>query len=111
MKRLLLACRYSWDGLRAAFRDEAAFRQELGLAVVLFPLALYLSRTALECVALCGSVLLLLIVELVNTAVEAAVDRAGPERHPESKKAKDVGSAAVLLALLNMAMVWGVILL
>lgn len=110
LKRIINAAGYSWAGLRAAFRHEDAFRQEVLLAVVLIPLALYLGDTAVERVLLIGSVLLVLIVELLNSAVEAAVDRISLEHHHLIKRAKDMGSAAVLIALINAAAVWGLVL-
>jgi len=96
--------------MRAAFRDEAAFRQELFLFFVLAPLAFWLGETAVERVLLVGSLFWVLMTELLNTAVEAAVDRIGDEDHALSRKAKDVGSAAVMLAILNAVFVWAVIL-
>jgi diacylglycerol kinase (ATP) len=108
--RLVGATRYSIDGLRAAWREEAAFRQELALAAVLVPIALWLPVSALERLALVGALLLLLIVELLNSALEAVVDRIGVERHELSKRAKDLGSAAVMVALLLLAASWGTVL-
>jgi len=102
--------RYSSAGLLAAWRDEAAFRQELGLCALLVPLALWLPLPPTERLMLIGSLVLVLIVELLNSAIEAAVDRMGVERHALSKKAKDLGSAAVMLALLLAAATWGVLL-
>lgn len=95
----------SLNGLRAAW-GETAFRQEAILAVVLVPVAFWLGRNWVETAALAGSVLLVMIVELLNTAVEAAIDRIGPEWHDLSKRAKDTGSAAVLLALLLAGGIW-----
>jgi diacylglycerol kinase (ATP) len=111
MKRLFLAFLYSISGLKVAFQDEAAFRQEIAMTFILIPCAFLLAQTKIECVGMVGSVLLILITELINTAIEATVDRLGKELHPLSKKAKDVGSAAVFLALLNLLFVWGIILL
>lgn len=105
LHRLWHATRYSLDGLRAAWH-EPAFRQEALAALVLLPLALWLGRGWVEVALLAGSVLLLMIVELLNTGIEAAIDRIGPEWHPLSKRAKDMGSAAVLLALLLCTGVW-----
>lgn len=107
--RLVNALRYSMRGLGHAFRKESAFRQELALAVVLVPLALWLSVTPVERVALIGSVLLVLIVELINSSVEAVVDRISLERHELSGRAKDLGSAAVFVALVLCALTWLVI--
>ncbi len=87
---------------RAAFRHEDAFRQEVFLAVLLIPLALYLGETGIERALMIGAVLLVLIVELLNSAVEAAVDRISLEHHPLIKRAKDMGSAAVMIALVNV---------
>ena len=101
---------YSMDGLRFAIK-ERAFRQEILLACVLIPVALYLAKNGIERALLIGSVMLVPIVELLNSGIESAIDRISLERHPLSKKAKDVGSAAVLLALLNCAIVWGCVLL
>lgn len=109
-RRLLLATLNSWKGLRGAFRSEAAFRQELALAVVFVPLGAWLGDGGVEKALLVGSVLLVLIVELLNTGIESVVDRIGLERHDLSGLAKDVGSAAVLLALLLWATVWGFVL-
>ncbi|HUK04846.1 MAG TPA: diacylglycerol kinase, partial [Burkholderiales bacterium] len=97
------AARYSIAGLAAAARHEDAFRQELLLAAVLVPLGLFLGGTGLERALLVGSVLLVLIVELVNSAVEATVDRVSLDDHSLAKRAKDIGSAAVMLALVNLA--------
>jgi|SRR6185436_1579933 len=109
VRRLLNAARYSLDGFRSAL-SEAAFRQELALAAVLIPLGLYLGSTPVARALLVGSVLLVLIVELLNSAVEAAVDRVSVEDHALSKRAKDVGSAAVVLSILNAAVLWLLVL-
>jgi diacylglycerol kinase (ATP) len=100
------AARNSWSGLVFALREESAFRQELSLAVMLVPLAVLLPFRALEKVLLIGSVALVLIVELLNSSVEAAIDRISFEHHGLSKRAKDYGSAAVMLALLVCAIMW-----
>ena len=105
VRRLVNAARYSFEGLKAAL-SEAAFRQELALAAVLIPLGLYLGNTAVARALLVGSVLLVLIVEVVNSAIEAAVDRISVEDHALSKRAKDLGSAAVMLSILNAAVLW-----
>ena len=102
--------RYSAAGLRAAWRDEAAFRQELAVCALLAPLALWLPLPPTERLMLIGCLVLVLVAELLNSAIEAAVDRTGTERHPLSKKAKDLGSAAVMLALLLAAATWCVLL-
>jgi diacylglycerol kinase (ATP) len=105
LHRIWHAGGYSLAGLRAGW-GETAFRQEVLAAIVLVPAAFWLGRGWVETALLAASVLLVLIVELLNTAVEAAIDRIGLERHPLSKRAKDMGSAAVLLALLLAAGIW-----
>ncbi|HQR10919.1 MAG TPA: diacylglycerol kinase [Casimicrobiaceae bacterium] len=109
LRRLFNAFLYSLSGLRAAFRHESAFRQEMALAVVLLPLACMLPVVPVERVLLVTSVLFVLVVELLNSSVEAAIDRIGLDTHRLSKRAKDLGSAAVLLALLMLAVVWGLL--
>jgi len=106
LRRLFNAFFYSLSGLRLAFRHESAFRQEVALAAVLIPLACAVSVGAVERVLLIASVLLVLVVELLNSSVEAAIDRIGLDTHRLSKRAKDLGSAAVLIALVVLAMVW-----
>jgi diacylglycerol kinase (ATP) len=110
LRRLLNAFGYSCEGFKAAFKHEYAFRQEVFLAMVLVPLAIYLGVTAVEQVLMITSVLLVLIVELLNSAVEAAVDHTSTEKHALAKRAKDIGSAAVFLALVIVMIVWGLIL-
>jgi len=110
LTRLIRAAGYTRAGLVAAIRHEEAFRQELALAVVLLPLGVYLGHSGIERALLAGSVLLVLIVELLNSAVEAAVDRVGAEPHALSARAKDMGSAAVALALGNVVLVWALTL-
>src|SRR5258706_14686835 len=110
LRRLLDALRVSFAGLAAAL-GEGAFRMELAGAAVFIPLGLYLGATGVQRALLVGSVLLVLIVELVNSAMEAAVDRISLELHPLSKRAKDMGSAAVMMALCNVAAVWLLVLL
>lgn len=109
-RRIWNAFHYSLDGLRAAWRHEDAFRQESLLAVLLFPLGLWLGDGGAEKALLAGSVLMVLVVELLNSAVEATVDRISLDDHQLAKRAKDIGSAAVLLALLVTALVWGLVL-
>jgi diacylglycerol kinase (ATP) len=109
VRRILKAAGYSFAGLRAAL-SEASFRQELILALILIPLGLYLGGTGVERALLVGSVLLVLVVELLNSAIEAVVDRVSLENHALSKRAKDIGSAAVALALVNVVAVWLLIL-
>jgi len=111
LKRILNACVYSIAGLRAAMQHEAAFRQEVLLAVLLVPAALLMPVSAAGKALLVGSVLLVLIVELLNSAIEAVVDRISLEQHELAKRAKDIGSAAVMLALLNVVVVWALVLL
>ncbi|MBO7411233.1 MAG: diacylglycerol kinase, partial [Ottowia sp.] len=111
LARILGACRYSWAGLRAACQHEAAFRQELLCAVVLAPLALWLGETGLERAVLLASLVAVLVVELLNSGLEAIVDLASPEIHPLAGRAKDVGSAAVALAIGNVLIVWALVLL
>ncbi len=108
--RLWLATLNSLRGLRHCYRSEAAFRQEVWLACVLVPGGFWLGQTAVERVLLVGSVLLLLVIELLNTGIEVVVDRIGLERHPLSGFAKDVGSAAVLFGLLLLFLTWGLLL-
>jgi diacylglycerol kinase (ATP) len=111
LRRVLNAAGYSWAGLTAAFRHEDAFRQEVWLALLLIPLALYLGETGVARALMIGAVLLVLVVELLNSAIEAAVDRISLEHHQLIKRAKDMGSAAVMIALVNAAAVWALILL
>ena len=106
LTRLWNALGYSLDGLRAAYACEDAFRQEVRLAMLLIPLALFLQIAWLGKALLLGSVLLVLIVELLNSAVEAVVDRVSLENHRLAKRAKDIGSAAVLMSLLNVLVIW-----
>ncbi len=105
--RLVNAWINSMRGLRMAYQGERAFRQETALAVVLVPLAFWVGRSWVEVALLAGCVWLLMIVELLNSAVEAAIDRIGPERHVLSGRAKDVASAAVWMALMMCAGIWG----
>lgn len=107
--RIMRATRYSAQGLCAAFRGQEAFRQELVLVAFAAPVGLWLGRSAVERALLVGSLLLILIVELLNSAIEAAVDRIGPEQHELSGSAKDMGSAAVFLALALTGAVWALI--
>jgi len=111
LQRLINATGYSFAGLAEAARNEDAFRQELILAAVMVPLGLWLGPTGIAKALLVGSVLLVLIVELLNSAVEATVDRISLEDHRLAKRAKDIGSAAVMLSLVNAAAVWGLVLL
>ncbi len=108
--RLFNAFGWSMAGLRSAFKHEAAFRQEVLLFLVLAPLAFWLGENGIERGLMLGSLLLVLIVEIINSAIEAVVDRFGPEHHPLAGRAKDMGSAAVFLALLNALLIWAFIL-
>ena len=108
--RLVAATRNSFDGLAAAVRHEAAFRQELLLAALLVPLGLWLGADGVQRALLVGSVLGVLIVELLNSALEAAIDRISSDIHPLAKRAKDLGSAAVMLALASAVAVWLLVL-
>ena len=108
--RIWYAVLYSLQGISAAFRHETAFRQEVLLAVILIPTALLLPANGTGKALIMASVLLVLIVELINSAIEAVVDRISPERHPLAKRAKDFGSAAVLLSLINVPLIWTLVL-
>ena len=110
LRRVWNAVFYSMAGLAAAFKHEAAFRQEVLLAAILIPLAFILPASNLGRALMLGSVLLVLIVELLNSALEATVDRISFEEHPLAKRAKDIGSAAVFVALLNVVLVWALVL-
>ena len=110
LRRLINAFGYSMDGLVAAYKNEDAFRQEVRLALLLTPLALYLGHTSLERSAMVACVFLVIIVELLNSSVEATVDRISLDHHLLAKRAKDIGSAAVLISLLNLLVVWALIL-
>ncbi len=109
-RRLVKATGYSWQGLRAAWRHEAAFRQETVVTIVAIVIAGCLDVDAVSRILLIGSVVLIMIVEIINSAIEAVVDRLGSDIHPLSGRAKDLGSAAVLLAILLAVFVWGSVL-
>jgi len=111
VRRLLNATRYTLQGLEAAFRHEEAFRLELLLALVLIPSAFFVPVGGVAKALMVASVLLVLIVELLNSALEAAVDRISLERHSLAQRAKDLGSAAVFLSLVNVGAVWLLVLL
>lgn len=111
LSRVWNALHYSLAGLRSAYRHEEAFRQEVWLAALLVPLACLVPASAPGRALMIGSVLLVLIVELLNSAIEAAVDRVSLDHHELSGRAKDIGSAAVFLALANVVVVWGIVLL
>ena len=110
LRRLLNAFGYSVEGVMSALRHEAAFRQELLLAAVLIPAALLAPVSAPAKALMIACVLLVLVVELLNSALEAVVDLASPEHHRLAKRAKDIGSAAVFLSLVNVAVVWAIVL-
>lgn len=111
LKRIITAGGFSMKGLSAAYRYEAAFRQEVWLALVLIPTALWLGENWSEKTLLIGAVLVLLIVELLNSAIEAVVDRVGEEYHELSGRAKDMGSAAVFLTMGLLILIWASVLL
>ena len=110
LRRILNAFGYSLAGLRAAYACEDAFRQEVWLALLLVPLAFWLPASGVGHALMVGSVLLVLMVELLNSAIEAAVDRVSLENHRLAKRAKDIGSAAVFIALGNVLLVWACVL-
>jgi diacylglycerol kinase (ATP) len=108
--RVVTAWRYSMDGLAGAWRTEGAFRQEVICAAILIPIACLVPVPILERALLIAAVLMVIVVELLNSAMEAAIDRISLDRHPLSKKAKDTGSAAVLVAIVIAMLVWGAVL-
>ncbi|MDP2751032.1 MAG: diacylglycerol kinase [Rhodocyclaceae bacterium] len=110
LTRIWNALFYSISGLKAAYRHENAFRQEIWLTILLIPLALWLPTNNIGHALMVGSVLLVLMVELINSAIEATVDRVSLENHRLAKRAKDIGSAAVFIAMLNVLMTWVLIL-
>ncbi len=110
LRRLLNAFGYSLAGFRAAYKHEDAFRQEVLLAVILIPLALWLPVGLIGRALMIGSVLLVIIVELLNSGIEATVDRISLDSHDLAKRAKDIGSAAVLVSLINTIVIWGLVL-
>jgi diacylglycerol kinase (ATP) len=110
IKRLINAFKYSVAGTLAAFKHEDAFRQEVILSTILIPLAIYLGQTATEQALMIASILLIIIVELLNSSVEATVDRISVKRHKLAKRAKDIGSAAVFFSLINATVIWFLIL-
>jgi diacylglycerol kinase (ATP) len=110
LRRLINAFGYSMDGFKAAYQHEDAFRTEVLLAIVFIPLAFYLGNSAIARAMMLASVFLAVIVELVNSAIEATVDHTSLEKNMLAKRAKDIGSAAVLLSLINLAIVWGLLI-
>ena len=111
LTRIIKASRFSWQGLRAAYRHEEAFRQETWLCILLIPLGLWLGQDGVERSLLVASVLLLPLVELLNSSIEAVVDRIGEEQHELAGRAKDMGSAAVAITIVILVLVWGLVLL
>ena len=111
IRRIINAGKFSWQGLQAAYKNEAAFRQELVLALLLTPIGLYLGDTGVEKALLVCVLFLVLIVELLNSAIEAAVDRVGNEQNELSGRSKDLASAAVFFALITVPVVWLLVLL
>ncbi|MDP1708301.1 MAG: diacylglycerol kinase [Gammaproteobacteria bacterium] len=109
--RLIRAFGYSLAGIKSAFQNEAAFRLEVALFTVLAPLALWLGDNGTERALLLGSLMLVLIAEVINSSIEAVVDRIGTEQHTLAGRAKDMGSGAVLLTLVNAALIWALVLL
>ena len=109
-KRLMMATRWSFQGLRAAWLHESSFRLEVVIALVMAPLGLLLGETGVELALLAISVLLVLPVELLNSAIEAVIERYGPEHHELAGRAKDMGSAAVFVLMMNVLVVWGLLL-
>ena len=110
LERIYKAFFYSLEGLGSSFRHEAAFRQELLLCLVLIPVAIWLPIPILSKIVLIGSLFLLLIVELLNSAIEWTIDYISMEAHPFAKRVKDMGSAAVFLCLVNLGVIWGLVL-
>lgn len=110
IQRIINAAGYSWKGIRSAYRHEAAFRQELWMAILLVPAGIYLGATFLDKAILVCSVLFVLVVELLNSAIESVVDRISDEHHELAGRAKDMGSAAVLFALIMTAIAWAAVL-
>ncbi|RDH83067.1 MAG: diacylglycerol kinase [endosymbiont of Galathealinum brachiosum] len=106
LTRIIKAIGFSWQGIKAAYQNEAAFRQELLLATVLIPVAIWLADNVVQMALMISSVLLVMIVEILNSAIEAVVDRFGGELHELSGRAKDMASAAVFLALIYMTVIW-----
>jgi diacylglycerol kinase (ATP) len=110
IRRIIRATRFSAQGFASAWKHEAAFRQELALVVIMTPIAVWLGRSIVETALLIAALLLVLIVELFNSAIEAAIDRHGDEHHELSGRAKDMGSAAVFVVLVIVGVVWGAVI-
>ncbi len=109
-KRIFKAAVWSWQGLRAAWLHESSFRLEVYLLIVLAPLALWLGQSPVERALMIGSMLLVLAMELANSAIEAVIERYGPEFHELAGRAKDMGSAAVFVLMMNVLLCWGLVL-
>ncbi len=109
LRRIINATGYSMQGIRAAWLHESAFRQEAMLCLIMLPFAIWLGRTPIEYAILIGSLVIVIIVELLNSAIEAIVDRVGDQINELSGRSKDMGSAAVLFSLVNVAVCWGLI--
>lgn len=109
LSRLVDACGYSWLGYKAGFKNEAAFREELFLGAIMLPTAIIFSESAIELAVLLGSLFLVLITELLNSGIEAIVDRVSHEHHELSGRAKDLGAAAVMTSLINVIVIWSII--
>ncbi|MGF1752944.1 diacylglycerol kinase [Vibrio makurazakiensis] len=105
-KRIYKAAGFSWQGLKSAFKNEAAFRQEIYLAIVLIPIAFYLEVSQIERILMIASIVLIMVMELINTAIEAVVDRVGTEHHELAGVAKDTGSAAVFVCMILAGYIW-----
>ena len=111
ISRIIWANKYSWQGMQAAWRNEAAFRQELVLMAFMLPTAFWLGQTAVERIALIIPLFIVVITELLNSAIEAVVDRVGAEKHTLSGQAKDMGSAAVFFSLVTVAITWSLVVI
>ena len=110
LRRIINATGFSFAGLKAAFLHEAAFRQELFLCVILIPIGIWLGETGVERALLIGSLMLVLMVELLNSGIETVVDRISDEQHELAGRAKDIGSAAVFVSLINVPIIWGLVI-
>jgi len=108
--RFIEAAKYSSQGLKAAYKHEEAFRQEVWLGIILFPTAFFIANNGIELAILLASLILVLIVELLNSAIEAVVDRIGTEKHELSGRAKDIASAAVTFSLVNVVVIWAAVI-
>ncbi|MFT5210522.1 MAG: diacylglycerol kinase (ATP) [Flavobacterium sp.] len=111
LSRIISAAGYSWQGVCAAWQNEEAFRQEIVICAVMIPLGFFLAETRMEAAMLVGSVMLLPIVEILNSSIEATIDRIGLERHELSARAKDMGSAAVTMTIIFVATIWLLLLM